>query len=78
MKATICDTKGCGAIIEGEQTRVFTKKGDGWELGITLTEEADRCTECGRKLFAKASFDVWSETKRIRKVKTKGDPESGS
>ena len=69
MEATMCDTKGCGAIIKGEQTRAFTKRGNGCELQITLIEAADRCPECSRKMFAKAASAAWDELKRGRKGK---------
>ena len=66
---TICDSKGCGAIIEGEQAKVYSKKIDGCLVEISRDSEQDLCAECQRRLFAKGARTVWDSLKQTRKVK---------
>ena len=69
MKATICDEKQCGKVIEGEQVKVYSKKVDDCLVEINRVTEQDLCAECQRKLFAKGARCVWDELKQKRKPK---------
>jgi hypothetical protein len=72
MKAVICDVKGCGAIIEGDQVKVYSKKIDGCLVEINRASEQDLCSDCQRKLFAKGARLAWDDlkNKRVKKPAT--------